>query len=800
MADAPSLQPEAQKNTSTIPPGMVDYTPPLLTCLSMLMGLMGQPRSVASLMSNLPQGEKAFTYMGVLRAAHRAGARAKVVNRPKLSDISKLVMPAILLLKNNNACIITKLENDKAQVIFPELGQEPIPMRAEELNQEYIGKAIFLQLEPRLDQRASFYERFDAKSWFWNTLWHFRPIYMHVILASIVVNALAIASPLFTMNVYDRVVPNNAIPTLWVMFSGVLIAFLFDFLLKNLRSYFVDLAGRNADTIIASRIMQHLMTLRMDNLPPSTGGLANNIREFEQLRDFFGSTTLLALVDIPFLLIFLLVIYLIAGPLAIVPAIAVPVVIVIGIVMQKPMKNNVEQGQRENMQKNALLVEAISGLDTIKTNQAEGLMQRRWEEVVAMNAESTAKSKALVTLTTSLTMSATQVVTIVCVAWGVYLIADHQLTTGSLIATSILLGRVMAPLSSVANMLSRLQKSKTALNVLDQIMSLPTERPQGKGYLKVDYIDNDLVFENVSFTSPGAAHPALQGVSFTVKRGEKVGIVGRIGSGKSTLGRLTVGLYLPTEGQIKLGGIDIQQLDVADLRRKIGYVSQDNFLFFGSVRDNITFGFPLADDQMIIRAAYLAGVNEFVRNHEAGFDMPVGERGTSLSGGQRQAITIARALLPDPDIYILDEPTSSMDVASEATFFKRLQESTDNKTVLLITHRYSLLGLVDRIIVMDRGRIVADGPREQILRQAMGGGAASPAQPMAKMSPVPASPAQPVTKMSPAPASPAVAKMPPSIPQPSGAGGVANSPPRPKAHSMAHKLGLNAISFSDERK
>ncbi len=711
---------DSQPFSGTLPPGAVDYTPPLLTCLSILMGLMGQPRSVASLLSNLPQGAKSFTPLAVLRAAHRAGARAKVVNRPQLGDISKLVMPAILLLKDNNACILTKLEHDYVEVIMPELGSEPRVMNREQVEDSYTGQAIFLQLEPKLDKRARFQERFDAKSWFWSTLWHFRPIYMHVILASFVVNALALASPLFTMNVYDRVVPTNALPTLWVMFTGVIIAFGFDFLLKNLRSYFVDMAGRNADTIIASRLMQQLMGLRMDNLPPSTGGLANNIREFEQLRDFFGSTTLLAIVDVPFLIIFLLVVYMIAGPLVLVPIIAIPVVIGSNIFLQKPLKDNVEQGQKESMQKNAILVEAISGLDTIKTNQAEGIVQRRWEEVVAMNAESTAKGKGLVTLTSSITMSATQIVTVICVVWGVYLIAESQLTTGALIATSILLGRVMAPLSSIASMLSRLQKSKTALDVLNKIMELPIERPADKGYLKMDFIENSLEFENVTFAYPGAANPALQGVNLTIKPGEKVGIVGRIGSGKTTLGRLTLGLYLPSEGQIKMGGIDIQQLDVADLRRKIGYVSQDNFLFFGSVRDNVTFGFPQADDQLILRASYLAGVSDFVRAHEAGFDMPVGERGMALSGGQRQAVAIARALLPDPDILILDEPTSSMDVASETTFFKRLQEHLADKTVILITHRYSLLPLVDRIVVMDRGKVVADGPREQILRQAMG--------------------------------------------------------------------------------
>jgi ATP-binding cassette subfamily C protein LapB len=704
------------ENVVPIPPGKVDYDPPVLTCLSILMGLMGEPRSVASLRNNLPQGDKAFTPLAALRAAHRAGAKAKVVARPRIEDISELVLPVILLLKSNNACVLTKIGKDSVEIIMPELGAGTMVMAIARIAQSYTGQAILLQPDPKLDKRAKFHERFSAKAWFWNTLWNFRPIYLHVVLASIMVNFLALASPLFTMNVYDRVIPANSMPTLWVMFTGVIIAFVFDFILKNMRSYFVDLAGRNADTIIASRIMQQLMGIRMDNLPPSTGGLVNNIREFEQLRDFFGSTTLLALVDIPFLIIFLIVIYMIAGPLVLAPIIAIPLVIAAGIFLQTPMRKAITQGEQENMQKNAILVETVSGLDTIKTNQAEGLMQRRWEDIVSMNAQSTAASKKLVNLTATITMSSTQIVTVICVAWGVHFITLGEMSTGALIATSILLGRVMAPLSSVANMLSRLQKSRYALEVLDHIMSLPSERPEDKDYLKMDFIESSLEFKNVHFGYAGAANPALQGVSFSIKAGEKVAIIGNVGSGKTTLGRLCMRLYLPGEEQITMGGIDIQQLDVADLRRKIGYVSQDNFLFFGSVRANITFGFPTADDQLILRAAYLSGVSDFVRKHEAGFGMPVGERGMALSGGQRQAVTIARALLPDPDILIMDEPTSSMDGASESAFFSRLQKNLEDKTMILITHRYSLLPLVDRILVMDQGKIVADGPRDQILR------------------------------------------------------------------------------------
>ncbi|SBW09133.1 Toxin secretion ATP-binding protein (fragment) [uncultured delta proteobacterium] len=495
---------------------------------------------------------------------------------------------------------------------------------------------------------------------------------------------------------------------------GITTAYIFDFLLRNLRSYFVDAAGKSADVILASRLMHHLLGLRLDAKPDSTGSLANNLREFESLRDFFGSTTLLALVDLPFLFIFLIIIGLLGGPLVIIPLMAIPVVVCGGLFLQLPMQRTAEKGFKENMQKNALLVEIIHGLETIKTSMAEGRMQDIWERIVGQSANSNCQSKRMSNLSITLTMLTTQVVSVGIIIWGVYRIPD-ELSMGGLIACNMLAGRAMAPLSQVAGMLSRLQQSRMALKSLDELMKLPVEREDAANFVEFGRLEHSLTFDSLSFKYPNSEREALTGISLHIRPGEKVGIIGRMGSGKSTLGRFCLGLYQPTEGAVKMGGVDIRQLDPTDLRSRIGYVSQDNYLFYGTVRENIAFGSVNPDDRMILRAATIAGVADFVRAHPAGFGMPVGERGMSLSGGQRQSVAIARALLQDPDILIMDEPTSNMDNNSELMFKRRLGTVMGDKTVLLITHRLSLLDLVDRLMVMDSGRVIADGPKNAVL-------------------------------------------------------------------------------------
>lgn len=711
-------QPINPRAVVDIEPSDVDFEPPLIQSLALLFKLLGKPVSTSFLLSGLPVAETALRPSALIRSASLGGMNAKTVYRATVKDISNLTLPCILLLKNNKSCVLVDYDENSAEVLFPETGQTPDKVSMESLSKEYTGYSIFGKLEGRLDKRASEIKLVKAKRWFWDTLFHFFPIYKHVLLASLVVNLLTSASPLFFMNVYDRVVPNgsNAFETLWALAIGIGLVYLFDFILRNLRSYFVDVAGKNADMVLASRLMRHLMNLKLDNKPDSTGSLANNLREFDSLREFFGSTTLLALVDLPFLFFFLCIIGYIGGPLVIVPLAAIPVVVGAGFLSQFSFQRAVEAGYKETTQKNALLIEIINGLETVKTSLAEGRMQHAWEEVVSMSANSSSKIKMFSNLTLTISVLATQMVSVLIILWGVYRIDEQLMTMGALIACNMLSGRAMAPLSQLASMLARLQQSRMALKSLDMLMQLPVERPEDKQYVDFGVLKPAFTLDSVYFKYPGSERFALDGVNLHINPGEKVGFIGRMGSGKSTLGRLLMGLYEPSEGAVKLDGVDIRQLDIADLRSRIGYASQDNYLFYGSVRDNIALGMPYADDRMILRAAAIAGVNEFIRAHPAGFGMPVGERGMGLSGGQRQAVSIARALLHDPDIIIMDEPSSNMDNSSEHSFKMRLASIVKDKTLVIVTHRLSMLDLVDRLVIMDNGKIVADGPKDAVLR------------------------------------------------------------------------------------
>ena len=711
----PSIATPKPGNNPLAPPSLqADTTPPLLTALSQLFGLLGTPKSTETLVYGLPQSTT-FSPALCVRTADQAGLNAKLVRRSKLSSISRLTLPCILLLKNDNACILVNLDEDHASVIFPESGNATTTVQTDNLAKEYTGYAIFGSLRTRLDNRVKELRFFTSKSWFWGTIFRFFPIYKHVLLASVVINLLALASPLFVMNVYDRVVPNNATDTLWVLAIGVATAFLFDFILRNLRGYFVDVAGKNADVIIASRLIQHVMSMRMDARPESTGTLANNLRDFESLRDFFSSSTLLAMVDLPFVAVFLLVIHSLGGPLVLIPLVAIPIVLLVGIIAQYPFQKIIQQGARESAQKNALLIEMLSGIEAIKANVAEGQLQGRWEKLVGASATTSARSKALAHFSITFSTVMSQLVSMCLIIWGVYLITAGELTMGGLIACNILVGRTMAPLGALAALLTRFQQSRVALKSLDLIMQSPSEQPTGNDRVEHRDIAPSITFNNVSFQYPNAQAPSLHKTSFHIQAGEKVAIIGKMGSGKSTIARLCLGMYHPSEGTVNMGGIDVQQLDTTEVRRRIGYVPQDVYLFYGSIRDNIAFGAPWVDDQAILKAAAVSGALDFIKISPAGFQLQVGERGQYLSGGQRQAVAIARALLFDPDILIMDEPSSSMDNGGEAILRKRLTFLMENKTLILFTHRMSMLALVDRIIVLDGGQVIADGPKAKVI-------------------------------------------------------------------------------------
>ncbi|HET6520065.1 MAG TPA: type I secretion system permease/ATPase, partial [Geminicoccaceae bacterium] len=688
---------------------------PLLGSLVTLTQLLERPTTAEALKAGLPLEEGRLTPELCVRAAARAGLVAGVVRRP-LEGISALTLPCILLLRDRQACVLVRRDGDRAEVVLPETGRGTREIDLAELTARYAGYAVFARPEVRLDQRGDAAALAPDRNWFWSTLLQSWPIYAEVMVAAVLVNTFALASPLFIMNVYDRVVPNNAIETLWVLAIGALTVFLFDFLLRTLRGYFVDAAGRIADLKLASRIFEQVLGIRMAARPASAGAFASNLREFESLRDFFTSATLVSVVDLPFVFFFIAIIYFIGGPVALVPGVAVPLVIGVGLILQVPLNRIVRRTFKEAAQKHGTLVESINGLETIKSVGAEGRMQRIWEGLVGATSESATKSRFLSQLAINFSALATNLATVGVVVFGVYRIGEGAMTVGALVACTILAGRAMAPLAQVAGVLTRYHQAMTSLEALNGIMALPVERPAGSAFLHRSKFRGDIEFKGVTFTYPGQKLPALKDASFRIAAGERVGLIGRIGSGKTTIEKLILGLYEPEAGAVLIDGTDLRQIDPAELRRNVGCVLQDVFLFQGTLRDNISLGAPYADDAAVLRAAHVAGVDEFASRHPSGFDLNVGERGEILSGGQRQSVAVARAMLLDPPILVLDEPTSAMDNGAEGRFKSRLGAILEGRTLILVTHRASLLSLVDRLIVLDGGAVVADGAKDQVLR------------------------------------------------------------------------------------
>lgn len=712
---------------------------PLVDSLRILAGYYGRRTSNASLTAGLPVPASGITPILFTRAAERTGLHARLSEKSIEALAIAPNLPCILVLEEGQACILWEIREpgrtgkggkNKAGesrrtvhpeteflVQFPETEGEKQSVRLSDLKKVYSGYAFYIRPIARVDERAGPAEIETAKEWFWSALWENKKIYGEVILSAVMINLFAIGSSLYVMSVYDRVIPNNAYETLWVLSLGVMTIYFFDFLLKNLRAKFLDHAGKKADIKISARLFQQLMGMTMTSRPASAGVMASHMREFESLRDFFTSASMTVLIDLPFVFLFILLVAIIGGPLAFIPLLAVPVIVAIGFLMQKPLERVTKQSMMESAIKNALLFETISGLETIKVQAAEGHTQRNWEELTEKASRTSAKSKQLNALAVNMASFVQQLASVAVVVVGVFLIANAKLSMGALVACVILTGRAMAPLSQVAALLTRLHQSREGLTQLNELMKRPVERPAGKHFISMPSVRGKVEFQDVIFHYPDQAVPALDRVSFVIEPGEHVGIIGAVGSGKTTLERLLINLYQPDSGSVQLDGTDVRQIDPGDLRRNVGAVQQSPQLFYGSVRTNITMGHETAPDRAVLRAAELSGVTEFLRDSQAGLDTNVGERGESLSGGQRQAVAIARALLYDPPVLVLDEPTASMDPASENRLMRRLHHVIKDRTTILITHKGSMLSLVDKIILIDRGRVVAYGPRDEVIRR-----------------------------------------------------------------------------------
>ncbi|MDA3947580.1 MAG: type I secretion system permease/ATPase [Helicobacteraceae bacterium] len=704
---------------------------PLLACLVIFTKIHHRPFSAEALTHGLPreEGESTPTLFSLYtskslfsRASQRAGFSSKLVQRP-LNEISSLVLPAILLLQDGGACILEAVDkaNAKAKIIIPEMPDSEEWITLEKLDSLYIGYSYFVKKEHRFEQHDKKVLNTDHKHWFWSSIKYSRSIYRDVIVASFVINLFVLAAPLFTMNVYDRVVPNNAIETMWVLAIGILVIYILDVILKLLRTYLLETAGKKSDIIISSILFEKVMNLKMAVRPKSVGSFANNLREFERIRNFFTSSTVSTLIDLPFALLFLMVAYYIGGLIILVPIAVIAVIIFYSFLVKEPLRKSIESTYEASAHKNGVLIESLMNLETIKVLGADGHSQWNWEESTGDIAHKGFRSKIFSASIQTVTSFMVQLNTVIVLIVGVYMIQAMELTMGGLIASVILTARIIAPMGQMAALLANYEQTKTAYTSLNAIMNLPVERPASKQFVYREHLTGKITFNNVVFSYPDEEKQTLNGISFTVNPGERVGIIGKIGSGKSTIQKLLLNLYEPDSGSILIDDIDISQIDPADLRRQISYVPQEVALFNTTLRANIVYKKPSAGNEALLKAAHIGLVSEFVNHHPQGYDMNIGEQGAGLSGGQKQAVGIARAFITETPMVILDEPSNAMDNGSEALLLKRLDEATKGKTTILVTHKTSMMALVERLIIIDNGKIVMDGTKEKVLEALKGG-------------------------------------------------------------------------------
>lgn len=703
----------ADKVLSRPPADVVDD--PLTDCLVLLGKMYHLPVSRTGVRAGLPLVENRVTVDLFARAAERAGFSTRLLKHP-LHQLQALALPAVLLLDDDRACLLTAIDRktQQATLVFPETGLGESPLSLAELEPRYNGFAFFIRPKFKLDRQLE-PQRTDKQHWFWGPLLRSWRIYRDVLLASLLINIFGLTSPFFTMNVYDRVIPNLAYETLWVLGLGIGVVYCFNLVLKNLRGHFIDEAGKRANLLISSALLEKVLGLRLEVRPKSVGAFAKKIQQFESIRDFITSFSISALIDLPFMVLGLLAVWYLGGPIVCIHLAAVTLMGLFALAVQAPLKRAISATFQASAQKNSILIEGLAGIETIKMLGAESQTQRAWEDTVRYIATWSSRSRlfsAAVAHFADFVMNMTTVATVIA---GVYRIGAGELTQGGIIALLILSRQAIAPMSQVVNLATRYHQAKTALAELNDIMELPVERPPDRSFLQRGECRGKITLSQVDFHYPEQSGQALKNISLTIEPGERVALIGPIGSGKTTLGKLLLGLYAPTAGMVSLDDTDIRQIDPAELRRFIGYVPQDITLFHGTIRDNIVLGAPEVDDALVLKASTISGVSEFAGKHPRGIDMEIGEQGRGLSGGQRQSVAIARALLHDPPILVLDEPSSSMDNRTETRLKQHLHEMLPGKTLVLITHRGSLLELVDRVILIDNGMVVADGPRDQVL-------------------------------------------------------------------------------------
>ncbi|MDW3181611.1 type I secretion system permease/ATPase [Roseobacter sp.] len=702
---------------------------PDMAVIAWLAQAFDQPFSADAVSARLSHGAALSDPQDLARALEAIGLTSRLVLRDP-SAVDAIALPFLVWRTSGQLLIVQGLgKNGKtAHVVDPAQGplEQEVPLR--KLRKEIRPE---LMLVTRSADRAGAMLSPDAAQagpqrghWFWAPVRANWGNWAQILVAALLLNLMTLALPLFVMNVYDKVIPNLAYVTLWTLAIGVGIALLLDLVMRTIRANILENIGRRVDLKVAATLFQQAMNTRLLDRPGGAAGIASTIRDFEVVREFFASATFVALIDLLFIGIFVAALYLIVGPIALVPLLAVPVVLLIAIAAQLPLGRSAGRAQQMATKRHVVLVESLAGIETIKSLNAEPLMQREWDAAVAASSQINGRTKFWSNVATNGTMLVQQLVSVLIIVWGVFLVSDGVITVGGLIAANILAGRVLAPLGTIAQTIFRAQYAFKSLAALNRFMALPVE--QGPAVKSDAHIKKGaLALDAVSLTYPGAARPALKDLSFTVAQGECVALLGRVGSGKTTAGKVLAGLIQPDSGTVLIDGIALPQYEPAELRRGIGYLPQTPELFTGTLRENLVIGQQNASDEEIARALYFAAMDEFLAEAPEGLDMFIGEQGKHLSGGQKQGVALARLLLRRPKTLFLDEPTNAMDQRMQTLIIDRLAEL--NKTgvgMVICTHRQSLAAMAERLIVMDQGRTVLDGPRADVLDKLRAMGAA----------------------------------------------------------------------------
>ncbi|MDP2560981.1 type I secretion system permease/ATPase [Psychrobium sp. 1_MG-2023] len=695
---------------------------PLLDCLVIITEHFGSPCSPDALAAGLPMTEAVLPPDLLPQAAMRAGLTAKL-SRKGINEIPDMLLPCILLLKNQKACVLQELdiENNKAVLSLPETGgQEQLTIEA--LESQYVGYLFLIKQQYRGDKQVVDVHHYQHNEhWLWSAIKTGIPIYRDVIIATILINFFALVSPLFVMNVYDKVVPNLAFESLWVLALGAGLAYIFDFILKQLRGYLIDIAGKRIDITMSSKLFSKVIGIPLEHRSPSVGGTAKQVSEFDTIRDFLSSATITALVDLPFAILFMVIIWLVAGDLVAFPILATIIIIGYTLLLQPKLRHAIEESSKFTSLRHGHLIESLSAIESIKANGAEGIVQKAWQQMLGHTSHWNMKSKNISNSVSNVASFFVQTAVIGVIVLGVYRVSENMISMGAIIAAVMLSSRAISPMAKIAGLLTRSNHTLSAMRAIDGLMKQEGEFENKGQLVSVGRLKGHIVAEKLGFNYPECEKPALYPLSISIKPGEKVAIIGRNGSGKTTLAKVLLGLYQPSTGTLRFDGINHGQIHPSDLRRNYGYLPQEVTLFHGTIRDNILFGTRQVTEYQLIRAVQLSGVSLFTDLDSEGLDMQVGEGGQALSRGQRQSVALARAILNDPPLLLLDEPTASLDARAENQFVRSMQMTGKNRTMLLITHKMHLLKLVDRIIVLDRGRLLADGPRDKVLEKLKAG-------------------------------------------------------------------------------